>query len=114
MRDFALVDAQPFQHRFTELVIRARLGFEELIALGQLQQDPYSSDSPLDLWVDSPFPICATRLDGPSTPDVLLSHEAFLYEIRAFTRIAVPTEVAIRKLLQDELTKVLEAKTSEK
>ncbi len=114
MRDFTLVSAEPSRHGFTELVMKARLSFEEFIALGDLEQDPYSSESLLDLWVDSPAPLCATRLDGPSKPDILVTHEAFLYEVRAFTRIASPTEAAVRDLLENELAGVLAARASQR
>ncbi len=114
MKEFALVSAKQDRYGFTELVMRARLEFEELMALGELEQDPYSPGATLELWVDSPALNCTTRLDGPSGSDVLVTNEAYLYEIRALTRLAAPTEASVHQLLRDELARVLAAKHSKK
>lgn len=110
MFDFKLIECQTRRDDFTKLTIRARLDAGELLALGDLQRDPYSPQCDLDLWVEASAILCATRLDGPATPDVIVDTNSYLYEIRAFTRLVSPTEAVIHELFEREVTAVQEKK----
>jgi hypothetical protein len=109
MKDFELVKAEARLDGTMQVWFRARLGFEEYLALGKLRQlPPYPDNSSLDVWLDAPMPLSATRLDGYDAPtrDIAADTEQHLYEVRALTRLTPPDSEAIRAALERELSGV--------